>query len=259
MKFSIFQDSRIGGRGNNEDRIGYRYTREALIMVLCDGLGGHGHGEVAAEAAVRSIITAFDQQAKPRLADPERFLANAMTGAHTAILAQSGIRQLDDLPRTTCITCVVQDGVARWAHAGDSRLYLLRGGKVAARTRDHARLNSASRNVLTSCLGSDALPQIDHAAAAPLTRGDVILLCSDGVWGPLANDTPLLQLAAHNTVQAAPGLLDRIESMAGPGRDNLSLLLMSWEDERPASAWNQEDFTRTLNTTYAHLHDKEPT
>ncbi|MDP2108954.1 MAG: serine/threonine-protein phosphatase, partial [Rhodocyclaceae bacterium] len=48
MKFSIFQDSRIGGRASNEDRLGYRYTSEALLMVLADGMGGHGHGDLAA-------------------------------------------------------------------------------------------------------------------------------------------------------------------------------------------------------------------
>ena len=85
MKFSIYQDSRIGGRANNEDRLGYRYTSDTLIMVLADGMGGHGHGDLAAEAVVRSVIAAFDQQARPRLADPYGFLVAAMTDAHAAI------------------------------------------------------------------------------------------------------------------------------------------------------------------------------
>lgn len=244
MKFSIFQESRIGGRAHNEDRLGYRYTTDALVMVLADGLGGHGHGEVAAETAVRSIIGAFDRHAKPRLLNPSHFLADAMAGAHMAILAQSGIRQLDDLPRTTCVACVVQDGVAIWVHAGDSRLYLLRQGKVLTQTHDHSRVQTLvdegalpaagarshpARNVLTSCLGSDQQPRFEFSEKTPLMRGDLLVMCSDGVWGPLANDSPLLALSRQDAVKAAPGLLDHVESIAGAGRDNLSLILLAWE------------------------------
>jgi PPM family protein phosphatase len=249
MKFSIFQESRIGGRPYNEDRVGYRYTSDALVMVLADGLGGHGHGEVAAETAVRSIVGAFDRLAKPRLANPAHFLADAMAGAHMAILQQSGIRQLDDLPRTTCVACIVQDDAALWVHAGDSRLYLLRQGKVLTRTHDHSRVQTLvdkgtlsaagarrhpSRNLLTSCLGSDQEPRFEFSQPTPLLRNDVIILCSDGVWGPLASEDPFIALSRQDAAQAAPHLLNRIETAAGPGRDNLSLMMLTWNDNHPA-------------------------
>ena len=280
MKFSIFQESRTGGRAHNEDRIGYRYTSDALVLVVADGLGGHGHGEVAAEAAVRSIIATFDRKAKPRLADPGEFLAEAMAGAHMAILALSGIRQLDDLPRTTCVACVVQDGIALWAHAGDSRLYLLRQGKVLARTRDHTRVQSMvdcgqlteagarthpSRNILTNCIGGDLSPRFEFTDKTPLRRGDTVLLCSDGVWGPLADDAPLATLSLRDVIKAAPGFLDHVESVAGLGRDNLSMVLLAWADDGHAVAnpssppLTTDDFSRTLNTTHTRLHAKEPT
>lgn len=281
MKFSLFHESRIGGRPLNEDRIGHHHTRDALVMVVADGLGGHGHGEVAAEAAVRSIIATFQRQARPRLASPQAFLADAMAGAHTAILAQTNLRKLDDQPRTTCVVCVVQDGVACWAHAGDSRLYVLRNGRVLTRTRDHSRVQTLidegritaaearvhpARNALTSCLGGEVSPRFEFSEPLPLRRGDILLLCSDGLWGPLADDAPLALLSLRNAVKAAPGLLDRVESAAGPGRDNLSLLLMAWEGEEsadaappPSRAWTQEDFDRTVNTTHDRLHAKEST
>jgi PPM family protein phosphatase len=275
MKFSIFQDSRIGGRSNNEDRLGYRYTRDALVMVVADGLGGHGHGEVAAEAAVRSIIATFDRQATPRLADPAGFLADALSGAHSAILAQSGIRHLDDLPRTTCVACVVQDGVARWGHCGDSRLYHLRNGKVLARTHDHSRVQELiasgqlteagahahpARNLVTTCLGGDMAPRFEFSGRTPLRRGDVLLLCTDGVWGTLPDEDLLAALSLGDAVKAAPALLDRLEAGAGAGHDNLSLLLLAWQDDTPHAAepaWTPEDFERTLNTTHSRLHAKD--
>jgi len=279
MKFSLFQDSRIGGRTRNEDRVGHDRTADALVMAVADGLGGHGHGEVAAEAAIRSILATFQRQARPRLTNPQAFLADALAGAHTAVLAQAALRKLDDRPRTTCVVCVVQDGFAAWAHAGDSRLYVLRNGRVLMRTRDHSRVQALidegrlsedaarthpQRNTLTSCLGAELAPRFEFSETLPLKRGDVLLLCTDGLWGALADDMPLAMLSVRNAVRSAPGLLDRVESAAGPGRDNLSLLLMAWEgedDERaqpePPRSWTREDFDRTLNTPYDRLHAKE--
>jgi serine/threonine protein phosphatase PrpC len=282
MKFSIFQESRIGGRELNEDRLGYRYTSDALVMVAADGLGGHGHGEIAAEAAVRSIVATFDRQATPRLADPAHFLADALSGAHVAIRARASLHQLGDQPRTTCVACVVQDGVALWGHAGDSRLYLLRGGRIATRTRDHSRVQTLvdegrlaeqaardhpQRNILTSCLGGAQQPRFDFSPRTPLKRGDVLVLCTDGVWGPVPDDALLTAFVpphGRETAQAAPRLLDHVESAAGHGRDNLSLIVMSWEeDARPqptpvAPTWTPEDFDRTINTTHTRLHAKDP-
>lgn len=281
MRFTIFQDSRIGGRPNNEDRLGHHITRTALVMVLADGLGGHSHGEVAAEAAVHSIIATFQRQARPRLANPQAFLADALAGAHTAIVAQANLRQLTDQPRTTCVVCVVQDGCAYWAHAGDSRLYVLRNGRVLLRTRDHTRvqalvdegrLDPASmrdhpqRNILTSCLGGDQAPCFEFSQRLPLKHGDILLLCSDGLWGALPDEAPLALLSLRNAAKAAPAFLDRVESAAGAGRDNLSLLLMAWEENEPATitpppprTWTAEDFNRTVNTTHTRLHAKDAT
>lgn len=281
MKFTLFQDSRIGGRPLNEDRLGHHHTSDALLLVVADGLGGHGYGEVAAEAAVRSIVATFQRQARPRLDNLQAFLADALAGAHSAILAQTNLRKLDDQPRTTCVVCVVQDGLACWGHAGDSRLYVARNGSILTRTRDHSRVQTLIdegritadearthplRNTLTSCLGGDQAPRFEFSQPMPLRHGDVLLLCSDGVWGPLPDDAQLAALSLRNAVQAAPGLLDRVESVAGSGRDNLSLLLMVWEEEEHANAappapkaWTAEDFNRTIRTTHTRLHTKDST
>ncbi|MBA3033977.1 MAG: protein phosphatase 2C domain-containing protein [Gammaproteobacteria bacterium] len=292
MKFSIYQDSRIGGRANNEDRLGYRYTSDTLIMVLADGMGGHGHGDLAAEAVVRSVIAAFDQQAQPRLADPYAFLVAAMADAHAAIHAQVGMRMLVDQPRTTCVICIVQDGIAIWAHAGDSRLYVLRRGRLLTRTRDHSRVQALiddgllaedearchpARNILTGCLGGDQTPRFDLSRKTPLMSGDVVLLCSDGVWAPLDDDQPLVALSDRDAIKAAPEMLNRVESAAGPGRDNLSLIVMVWADssrtdsapatpnpnDPPAApaatsqTWSDEDIDRAIETIRARIGDKE--
>ena len=140
MRFSIFQESRKGGRQANQDRTSYAYTRDALLMVVADGMGGHLHGEVASQIAVQFLTEAFQREAKPKLADPLGFLQKSITDAHFALGDYAEARGLIESPRTTCVACVVQDSTAFWAHAGDSRLYHIREGRIQAQTRDHSRV-----------------------------------------------------------------------------------------------------------------------
>ena len=140
MKFSIYQESRQGPRKSNQDRVAYCYSRDALCMVIADGMGGHLHGEVAAQIATQFIAEAFQREAQPRIADPFKFLLDSITSAHHAIVDYANVRSLLETPRTTCVACIIQDGIAHWAHVGDSRLYLIRNGKVEAQTKDHSRV-----------------------------------------------------------------------------------------------------------------------
>src|SRR5574344_671965 len=171
MKFSVFQVSRRGGREKNEDRMGYCYTRESGLFVVADGMGGHPHGEVAAQLALQAISAMFQRHAKPRLMDVGEFLTDALLAAHHQILRHALDRGLLDTPRTTLVAAVVQEGRAQWIHCGDSRLYMVRDGALLARTRDHsymelrnmaiAGLEKVNRNVLFTCLGSPSKPIYD--------------------------------------------------------------------------------------------------
>ena len=245
MKFTIYQESRIGKRKANQDRNAYCYSRDALLMVIADGMGGHLHGEVAAQIAVQFIVQAFQREATPTIDDPALFLSQAINHAHSAILDYTFDKNLPETPRTTVVACLVQDGHARWAHAGDSRLYVIRKGHIVARTRDHSRVqmmldqglinedeaaHHPNRNRIFSCLGGTHAPQIDFSRRFALRDGDVIALCTDGLWGPVG-DTGLIRLAAANVVKTAPRLLDEAEILAGKGSDNLSLIAMSWHDD----------------------------
>lgn len=261
MKFSIYQESRIGHRRNNQDRIAHCYSRDALLMVLADGMGGHLHGEVAAQIAVEYITAAFQRQAKPKLNDPTQFLAECLNSAHHAILDYTFERNLPDGPRTTCVACIVQGGAAYWAHAGDSRLYLIRGRRVLTRTRDHSRvqmmiddgliteeesLRHPSRNRVFSCLGGDMAPQVDFSRKTPLLAGDVLLLCSDGFWAPLGSDALTSGYAGGEVMTNTPRLMDRAEILAGEGGDNLSAIAVAWEDAHGDDASSGRVITETM-------------
>lgn len=245
MKFTIYQESRPGKRPTNEDRIAYSYSRDALLMVVADGMGGHLHGEVAAQIAVQYITEAFQREARPQLKDPFLFLSGALNNAHHAILDYAADRFLPEAPRTTCVACIVQDSIAYWAHAGDSRLYALRGGRILAQTRDHSRVqrmvedglisaeaatHHPARNRVFSCLGGTSPPHIDFSRKTPLMTGDVIALCSDGFWGPLGNDMVARAMSSGNVIQASPALMNQAEARGGENADNLSLIAIRWED-----------------------------
>ncbi len=107
MRFTIYQESRVGGRANDEDRTTYCYSRDALLMVVADGMGGHHYGEIAAQIAVQTLADTFQREATPLLADPFRFLQKSMTNAHHAILDYTTRHHLRDTPRTTCVACIV--------------------------------------------------------------------------------------------------------------------------------------------------------
>jgi serine/threonine protein phosphatase PrpC len=74
MQFSVYQESHIGGRKVNQDRMGYSYTRDALLLVLADGMGGHLRGEAAATIALQTISALFQQQATPLCEERARAL-----------------------------------------------------------------------------------------------------------------------------------------------------------------------------------------
>ncbi len=245
MKFSIYQESRKGGRKANQDRIGYSYTRDSLLMMLADGMGGHLHGEVASQIAVQFLTEAFQREARPRLADPLQFLSKSIVNAHHALVDYAKVRQLTDTPRTTCVACVVQEGIAYWAHVGDSRLYHLREGKIQAQMRDHSRVQMLvdsgrireeavaahpDRNKIFNCLGAHTPPQVELSHKTVLRRGDTLLLCSDGLWGPLSGKIIAGALLTGDVLHAVPELLTQAEQRAGKDADNLSVVAMNWTD-----------------------------
>lgn len=82
MRFSVYQESKKGARRVNQDRMGYCFTRDAMLMVLCDGLGGHSLGEVAAQQALQTMARQFQRHARPSIRNPRDFLHESIMLAH---------------------------------------------------------------------------------------------------------------------------------------------------------------------------------
>jgi serine/threonine protein phosphatase PrpC len=269
MRFTIFQDSRQGDRTGNEDRVGYSYSRDVLLMCVADGMGGHQQGEVAAEIAVTEITRRFQQEARMKLRKPFDFLMSAIQSAHRAIVSHAVEHNLLECPRTTCVACIVQGGCAYWAHAGDSRLYVLRRGELVAQTQDHSRVQQLiesgeltaeqaarhpDRNKIFSCLGGVVPPQIATGRELRLEVGDTVLLSTDGFWAQIPPGLIGSMLRKQDVPTLLPGLLAEAQRRAGGESDNLSVVAMTWESqEEPAGIDTQslddEQFTSSTNTT----------
>ena len=269
MRFSIYQESKRGGRKVNQDRMGYAYTKGALLMVLCDGMGGHMYGEVAAQIALETIGQMFQNQAKPSLPDPRQFLEDSMMAAHIEIHRYRAGRGLPESPRTTCVTAVFQDNKAWWAHAGDSRLYWLRDAKILQVTRDHSQLEAMiadglvdkndpledlpDRNRLFNCLGAPAMPMIELADPVKIRSGDHFFLCSDGLWGALDDNTIANAFRNTNIMRVVPELINHALLKAGSSSDNVTAIGMTWADAHATAEMEagvgkkiEEKFTTTI-------------
>ncbi len=243
LPYEVIQESLIGGRKSNQDRVGYASVNDTLLMVVADGMGGHQNGEIAAEIAVRVLIECFNREARKAIGNPGHFLRVAFEAAHAAIASYTRTHNLPDYPRTTCVACIVQQKIAYWCHAGDSRLYLLRNGRVYKRTRDHSRvqrlidagliredqaMTHPDRNKVYSCLGGDQMPTISLSEGTRLNAGDILLLCSDGFWGVLTSADIESGFAGEALKTSLPKLIQKSLSIAAGHGDNLSVVGVEW-------------------------------
>ncbi|HEU4622714.1 MAG TPA: PP2C family serine/threonine-protein phosphatase [Burkholderiaceae bacterium] len=268
MRFSIYQESKRGGRKINQDRMGYCYTRDSLMIIVCDGMGGHMQGEVAAQIAVQTIGARFQREATPLLRDPKQFMEDAMMSAHIEIQRYKAGRGLPESPRTTCVMAIVQKGKAWWGHAGDSRLYWIRDGRIQSVTRDHSQLEAMiadgmltdrdrndypDRNRLFNCLGAPALPMVELSDPVRLNAGDHLLLCSDGLWGAVPDNIIGAAFRTNSVMRVVPELINYALMEAGASADNVTAIGMTWEgsqlsdeDASVPSVQGKSGFTSTI-------------
>jgi serine/threonine protein phosphatase PrpC len=239
--------SLLGGREENQDRVTAAVAEHAALLVVVDGMGGHAHGARAAQVTQQVIVDAFWHTPQP-LFDPMGFLHLTLGRAHDEVVKLGAQLPLEQRPRATCAVCLIQQRASWWAHVGDSRLYHVRQGALLMRSRDHSHVelllreglinaeqahNHPMRNFVECCLGGDPiLPDMSISRRRPLQTNDVLLVCSDGLWGGL-KDTEIA--GAFGT----PGVLreklltlgERAVKRAGAGSDNTSAAALRWLGE----------------------------
>ena len=247
VKIEYAKLSLVGKRKDNQDRVAIAIGDEAALLMVFDGMGGHAGGADAAETALAAVQEIFLATPQP-IFDAQGFLYRAISAAHDAVVQMGSEVDVDDRPRATCAVCLVQDESCYWVHVGDSRIYLMRDEAVAQVTRDHSHvevlihegvisrseaLDHPMRNYVESCLGGDdALPGITVSRKHGLYPGDVLLLCSDGLWSGLT-DEEIVELS-YQTSMPFPTVLKVMCDLAiknnGRRADNTSVAALRWVD-----------------------------
>ncbi len=237
-------------RNHNEDN--FDLLEDEKLFLVADGMGGHASGEVASKIAIDTLreffrATSQDPEATwPYKMDKSRgYEENRLiTGIKLANLRIHEQQQTDAKLRgmgTTVVAVLVIDEGVLVAHVGDSRVYRLREGKLEQLTEDHSLLNDyikmkrlseeeianfPHKNVIVRALGMKETVKVDTRLDPPQV-GDVYLLCSDGLSGPVS-DAEIAEIAAStpDLKLAASKLIERANANGGP--DNITVVCAKW-------------------------------
>jgi len=241
-----------------EDEAGSRGT----LLIVADGMGGYAAGEVASRTAVEAILNAYYGNLSD---DVTQGLTRAVRDANRAVLDEAN-RDADRAGMgTTLALAVVWSGHLAVANVGDSRVYLIRDGRIAQISRDHSWIaellavgkitpeearHHPMRNVVTRSLGGRPDLDIDVYPPLKLRRGDIVLVCSDGLWGMVSAEQ-MLQIVESHSAQAAADALVAAANDAG-GHDNITAIVC-----RVVNA-DAEPTDETVQTDTLRLQDTQP-
>ena len=251
LRIEVAGETNVGmKRTHNEDN--FSIIEESGLYIVADGMGGHASGEIASKMAVDAMREFFALTAN----DPERTWPYKMdrskgyeenrliTGIKLANLRIFESSQRDPRQRgmgTTIVALFAVENGVYLAHVGDSRVYRMREGKFEQLTEDHSLLNDyikmkrltaeeianfPHKNVIVRALGMKDTVKVDTRLEQP-RAGDVYLLCSDGLSGPVAEPEMLDALSATDDLKtAASRLIARANENGGP--DNITVVLARW-------------------------------
>jgi serine/threonine protein phosphatase PrpC len=227
-------------RTGNEDAFGMR--PEHGIYVVCDGMGGAAGGEVASHMAVETLL---DRMSANSAETPGRDgLHDAIAEANRLVLERAEREPHLSGMGTTLVALLLENSHALVAHAGDSRCYLLRAGKLERVTQDHSLVDeqmrlgamtaeeaerSPLRSVITRAVGTQPSVTEDVSEIEP-QAGDVFLLCSDGLTREVDEGGIARILGAgKDPDRVAQALVDAANDAGG--RDNVTALVVRIQPE----------------------------
>ena len=259
-QFEVGQVNRLGNRQSNQDRFVVIERENALLAVLADGMGGRAKVELAAQAVIDSAQKLSDRYEK-EIDNIPQFLNLIVQDAHQSILNLCIKKRLSFRPGTTGVLCYLSNGLMTVAHVGDSRCYHFRGEELVFRTNDHSFIQEMvssgtltaseasqhpKRHQITRCIGCQASdPMVDITMPIPLKKGDVTILCSDGLWASVTPQQMVKTLSKDAIDTATEKLAEAAEKRAYPQSDNISIVVVRY---------NGEDFSEN---SVEETHDSE--
>jgi PPM family protein phosphatase len=230
-------------RPGNEDA----FYRGVTIFAVADGMGGHQAGEVASETAVAPLAE-IDGREWTTAGEAEAALSDAVRSANTDVVRQAAANPEWRGMGTTLTAVLIREGRLHVAHVGDSRAYLFRPREgLSQLTTDHTLVEQLvrdgrisrdevathpQRSVITRAIGVESDVEVDSLAPLGLEPGDQVLLCSDGLSGPV-DDSEIAQILSGTADgDAACDALVRAANRAG-GPDNITVVLLRVTDREP--------------------------
>ena len=229
-------------RALNEDL--YYVDENSNLLVIADGMGGHNAGEVASQIAVTVFQEWATDAADLDLSPDEQLvvLKQLTAEANRRVYAYSQQHNLPDGMGTTLIAGFLTPTCLVHIHIGDSRIYVLRDDAIELITRDHSLVQKMvdsgiltpqearvhpRRNVISRAVGLESTVPID-AGNIPLSPDDTVLLCTDGLYDMVIDDTEIAELirSASDLEDASSALIN--QALDYGGEDNVTLILATY-------------------------------
>ncbi|MBT3220228.1 MAG: Stp1/IreP family PP2C-type Ser/Thr phosphatase [Proteobacteria bacterium] len=236
-------------RGHNEDN--YLINEELNLFVVADGMGGHAGGEYASAIAVNTveeIVTSIEllgdevEQGEDRVEATREKMCQSIRLAGRRIFEKARQQPEYHGMGTTAVVLLIDGGNAFVAHVGDSRLYMMRDGKIDQVTEDHSLIaekvrhglitpeeakNHRMRNVITRSLGYQEDVEVDLQVLA-VRRNDRFLICSDGLSGHVSQEEMGELIERHSPQEAARRLIEL--ACERGGEDNITAVIAYVEE-----------------------------
>src|ERR1039457_980560 len=231
-------------RKNNEDSFGYwepdgdeEFARKGRLAIVADGMGGYEGGQEASRLAGETLVGTYRHFGGD---DPQQGLIEGLQAAHDEIRRYGVLHPALRGMGTTCTAAAIVQEALYYVHVGDTRLYLVRDGQITQVTRDHSyvgRLVEAGmisreeaethpqRNILTAALGTNPELIMDSPGhPEPLRAEDVLVICSDGLWGLVHDYEILAAVDKQSAEQAGRDLIELARERGGP--DNITVNIL---------------------------------
>jgi protein phosphatase len=249
IRFALLSDKGTE-RGENEDACGSHVESPTSVLVaVADGVSGEVGGEIASQTAIEVTLRAY-RESPPEWGAPKRLyraVQQANIEIHDRALVVTELRRM-----STTLTAIVVDGSTLYAaHVGDSRLYLIRGGAISQKTKDHTvaaerrrmgliaarrARDLADRSILTRSLGRDLIASVDRISL-PMVSNDVLLVCSDGLYNVL-EDHELRDMVKEGEPRAAcTALIDSANARGTPDNLTVAVVHVMVAGRETASGW----------------------
>jgi len=231
-------------RENNEDYLAYweppsdaQFAEKGRLAIVADGMGGYEGGQEASHIAVEAIEEVYRETPD---SDPQSLLVAGFQTAHQRIQDHANHHPELQGMGTTCTAIALRGDQLYFAHVGDSRLYLVRDSRISRLTHDHSYVGRLvesgiihsdeaeyhpQRHILTAALGAgvEITPDVPEQPLSLQTR-DVLILCTDGLWGLIREEELAAAVTSHAPEDACRDLVTLARKRGGP--DNITLQVL---------------------------------